>query len=147
MSFVKLSDTLYFGIHPQIVKPIGITFIDHYVSLVEDHEVPNKKKGYHEFPIKDRGAPTLVQLEKIVAFILSLKGVVYLFCKGGHGRSGTIASSVYGKIHKLSGKQAMAHINREWHAQRDMSKIRPKIVKLGSPQTAIQKRTVNKFLG
>jgi hypothetical protein len=148
-SYVKLSETFYFGIHPQIVKPLGIVKIDHYVSLVEDHEVPDKAGRvavYHEFPVKDRGAPSIAYLTKIVEFILSLEGVVYLFCKGGHGRSGTVAASVYGKMHRLSGKEAMAHINNEWKAQRDMRYIRPKIIRLGSPQTAIQKRTVTQFL-
>lgn len=147
-SYVKLSDTLYYGIHPLIVSPVGIPRIDHYVSLVESHEVPSQTLSYyHEFPIKDRKAPSIPYLERIVTFILSLEGVVYLFCKGGHGRSGTVASAVYGKINRLSGTEAMAHINKEWHNQRDMSMIRPKIIKLGSPQTAIQKRTIFTFLG
>lgn len=147
-SYVKLSDTFYFGIHPQIVKPLGIPRIDHYISLVESHEVTEPTTlEYHVFPIKDRGTPTMRNLEKIVEFILSLEGVVYLFCKGGHGRSGTIASALYGKMNHLYGKDAMAHINNEWHTQRDMSRIRPKIIRLGSPQTAIQKRTVLKYLG
>lgn len=147
-SYVKLSDTFYFGIHPQIVEPVGISKIDHYVSLVESHEVTEPTDlEYHKFPIRDRCAPTMRNLERIVEFILSLEGVVYLFCKGGHGRSGTIASALYGKMNHLSGKDAMTHINKEWHIQRDMTRIRPKIIRLGSPQTAIQKRTVLKYLG
>lgn len=151
-SYVKLSERLYYGIHPQIVKPSGMPEIDHYVSLVEAHEVPpspdqSVETRYHEFPIKDRGAPTLTYLRTIVDFILSLEeGVIYLFCKGGHGRSGTVAAAVYGTIHDLSGVEAMAHINKEWHTQRNMRYIRPKIRRLGSPQTAIQKRTVIHFL-
>lgn len=149
-SYVKLSETLYYGIHPDIVKPVGIIpTIDHYVSLVEKHEVSDISLTplYHKFPIKDRCAPSIAKLKEIVKLILSLKGVVYLFCKGGHGRSGLVAAAVYGKINKLSGKDAMKHINKKWHSQRDMSFIRKKIIKLGSPQTAVQKRTVTKFLG
>lgn len=147
-SYVKLSDTLYYGIHPLIVEPVGIDRIDHYISLVEDHEVPgNDTDEYFRFPIKDRGAPTLLGLNRIVNLITTLEGVIYLFCKGGHGRSGTIAAAVYGKMNGLTGKEAMAHINKEWHAQRDQSRIRPRIVRLGSPQTAIQKRIVRAFLG
>ena len=150
MSYVKLTSTLYFGKHPQLVKPIGISVIDHYVSLVEAHEVPDNdgiRALFHEFPIKDRGAPTLDRLAHIVKFIRNLDGVVYLFCKGGHGRSGTVASAVYGKMNGLNGRQAMAHIRKEWCTQRDMSLLRPKIVKLGAPQTAVQNRTVKSFLG
>lgn len=149
-SYVKLSDTLYFGIHPLIVEPVGIDRIDHYISLVEDHEVPgddNNNEAYFRFPIKDRGAPTLLDLNRIVNLITTLEGVIYLFCKGGHGRSGTIAAAVYGKMNHLTGNEAMAHINKEWHTQRDQSRIRPRIVRLGSPQTVIQKRIVRAFLG
>lgn len=145
-SYVKLSDTLYYGIHPLIVKPVGMPAIDHYVSLVEAHEVSDTPPLYHSFPIKDRKAPPLDYLKKIVKHVLSLEGVVYLFCKGGHGRSGTVAACVYGTLHNLNGVDAMTHINHEWRSQRDMRYIRPKIRELGSPQTAIQKRTVISYL-
>lgn len=136
-SYVKLSDTLYYGIHPDIVEPDFK--VDHYISLVEEHEFP-LKPHYKSFPIKYRKAPTIEKLTDIVDYILSLKGTIYIFCKGGHGRSGTIACCVYGKLNNLSGKEAIKHINQEWHNQRDMSYIRPNIIKLGSPQTAIQKK-------
>jgi predicted NAD-dependent protein-ADP-ribosyltransferase YbiA (DUF1768 family) len=142
-SYVKLSDTLYYGIHPDIVEPDFK--VDHYISLVEEHEFP-LKSHYTSFPIQDRKAPTLDKLTEIVNYILSLKGTIYIFCKGGHGRSGTIACCVYGKLNNFSGKDAIKHINQEWHKQRDMSYIRPNIIKLGSPQTAIQKKMVNLYL-
>lgn len=149
-SYVKLSPTLYYGIHPRLVKPFTIPVINHYVSLVEDHEIPggveSASQTYHRFPIKDRKAPSLEYLTRIIDFIERLDGVVYLFCKGGHGRSGTIASVLYGKSHNLQGKEAMTHVNKEWHNQRDLTRIRPKIVKLGSPQTACQKRVVKEYL-
>ena len=62
------------------------------------------------------------------------------------GRSGLVASAVYGRINKLTGKQALNHINKEWHSQRNMSYIRPNIIKLGSPQTAVQKSIVKSYL-
>ena len=142
-SYVKLSNTLYYGIHPSIVLPD--IKVNHYISLVEKHEFPDYQVKT-SFPIKDRKAPTLDGLTKIVNHILSLKGVVYVFCLGGTGRSGTVAAAVYGKIHKLSGKEALKHINKEWHTQRDLSLIRPQIVKLGSPQTAVQKKVVKQYL-
>lgn len=145
-SYVKLSERLYFGIHPQAVEPIGIPLINHYVSLVERHEFPFEPKEYHKFPIKDRGAPSLTQLKRIIDFLMGLEGVIYLFCKGGHGRSGTVAAALYGKMNGLSGKESLKLINKEWHKQRDLTKIRPFIVKLGSPQTACQKRLVLNYL-
>ena len=154
-SYVKLSGCLYFGIHPDRVKP-DIPFIHHYVSLVEEHEFPGwleeqkqqpTASTYHSFPVKDRKAPSLEALTEIVDFLLGLKGILYIFCKGGHGRSGTLASALYGRINSLSGNDAMRYINRQWHKQRDLTLLRPKIVKLGSPQTACQKRIVKEYLG
>lgn len=146
-SYVKLTERLYFGIHPGRVEPEGIHRIDHYVSLVEKHEFLHQPKEYHKFPIKDRKAPSLKYLTEIINFLLELDGVIYLFCKGGHGRSGTVASALYGRENGLTGREAMKHINREWHRQRDLTKIRPNIVKLGSPQTTAQKRIVREYLG
>ena len=147
-SYVKLSETLYYGIHPSIVLP-NIQ-IDHYISLVEDHEfyIKDDYNGVKvtSFPIVDRKAPTLEYLTTIVDYILSLKGVIYVFCAGGVGRSGTIAAALYGKINKLTGKQALKHINKQWHLQRNMSYIRPNIIKLGSPQTTVQKSIVKSYL-
>lgn len=143
-SYVKLSNTLYYGIHPQIVLPD--IKVDHYISFVEPHEFPVFLNAIC-FPIQDRKAPTLEYLTTIVDYILTLKGIIYLYCRGGIGRSGTIAAAIYGKINNLNGKQALKHINKEWHSQRDMSYIRPNIIKLGSPQTSVQKNIVKQYLG
>ena len=72
--------------------------------------------------------------------------MIYIACKGGHGRSGMIAACIIGKIKKLSSEDALNLINNEWRAQRDMSYLSPKIKKLGSPQTRVQKNIVRKFL-
>lgn len=143
---MKLTEKLYFGIHPGRVEPEGIPRIDHYVSLVEPHEFPHQPKEYLKFPIKDRKAPSLEQLRKMIEKLEKLEGVIYLFCKGGHGRSGTVAAALYGRLFGLTGEEALKHINDEWHKQRDLKKIRPHIVKLGSPQTTIQKKRVLCYL-
>lgn len=62
---MKLTEKLYFGIHPGRVEPEGIPQIDHYVSLVEPHK----------FPIKDGKAPTLKQLRTMVEKLQKLEGV------------------------------------------------------------------------
>jgi protein-tyrosine phosphatase len=146
MSYVKLSDTLYYGIHPNVVKPLF--HVDHYIDLTENHEI--EIESIHDniikFPIKDRNVPLLKDLIKFINYLETLDGIMYIFCKGGHGRSGTISACLYGKINKLSGKEALNHINEQWKLQRDMTKIRPKIRKLGSPQTKKQKDIVITFL-
>ena len=71
---------------------------------------------------------------EIIEYLLTLEGKFYLFCKGGHGRPGTIASALYGKLNNLTGKEAIDYVNKEWHNQRDLEKLRPAVRKLGSPQ-------------
>ena len=82
----------------------------------------------------------------IVNKILELDGVIYIACKGGHGRSGMIAACIIGRKQNLSSEDALNLINNEWMTQRDMSYLSPKIIKLGSPQTRVQKNIVRKFL-
>jgi predicted NAD-dependent protein-ADP-ribosyltransferase YbiA (DUF1768 family) len=151
MASVKLTDKLYYGIHPFVVMPEYD--VDVFIGLTEEGEKPDfllKSNQIHKkFPIKDRTAPTLEYLKTIVDFVLlKLKNdkTVYIYCKGGHGRSGTIVASVYGKLKNLTGQQSLNHINKEWNIQRDLDKLRPKIKKLGSPQTIAQKNIVKKFL-
>ena len=145
-TYVKLSDTLYYGMHPSRVAP-NIN-IDHYVSLVEDGELPdfNTTIPTYKFPIKDRKAPTLEYLTVIINFILGLKGVVYVYCKGGHGRSGTIMAALWGKVHTMGGDDALKYINIQWHTQRNLSVLKPHLIKLGSPQTNCQKNVVRLYL-
>jgi predicted NAD-dependent protein-ADP-ribosyltransferase YbiA (DUF1768 family) len=116
-SYVKLSDTLYYGIHPSRVEP-NIK-IDHFVSLVQDHEFKDFDTliPTYKFPIKDRRAPTLEYLTVIVNFILTLKGVVYIYCLGGHGRSGTIAAAIWGKVQTMTGDESHNHNDTQWQAQ------------------------------
>jgi hypothetical protein len=146
MASVKLSDTLHYGIHPFVVYPKF--HVDHFIDLTEENELAQYKcqKPITCFPIKDRKAPTFEKLCEIVEYIEGLEGVVYIYCKGGHGRSGTIAACVYGSENNLKGEQTLEHVNAEWKKQRDMEKLRPRIRKLGSPQTNVQKRMVRRFL-
>lgn len=152
MSYVRLDKQLYFGIYPGIVFPD--IKVDNFIGLTEDEK---KEKittifkcpidaNCKKFPIVDRKAIDVKQLSDIVDYILSLEGTTYIYCKGGHGRSGMIASAVYGKKYQLSGEQSLQHINTEWKKQRDMNKLSTKVKKLGAPQTLSQKNVVKKYL-
>lgn len=145
-SYVKLSDTLYFGIHPGLVPP-NID-IDHYVNLIPDEESRYQfnHPNLHHCPISHRRTPSVQDLSKIVDLILSLQGSVYIYCRGGHGRSGTIAAAVYGRVNNLNGDQAIHTINQQWHLQRDLNRIKPLTRSLGCPQTYDQKRLVKIYL-
>lgn len=146
MSYVKLDKHIYYGIHPSIVKPD--LDVDHFIDLTEPHEFPNYEPPENtiHFPIKDRGAPSLEDLTKIIKKLQRLNGVLYIYCKGGHGRSGTISTCLYGAKNNLDSSKALKYVLKEWKNQRDMSKINPRIRSLGSPQTRIQKTRVKEFL-
>lgn len=148
MASVKISYDLYYGLHPSIVLPSYK--VDFYIDLTTEKEFPDfivpENCTYKRFPIEDRKVPSNNQLKEIINYIENNKGVFYIFCKGGHGRSGTIVSIIYGIRNNLFGSEAMKHINTEWKKQRDMSKIRLNIKKLGSPQTKKQKDFVSKYL-
>jgi protein-tyrosine phosphatase len=148
MSSVKLLDTLYYGIHPSIVYP---SFkIDYIIDLTEEKEklILKVKDNveYLKFPIKDCKVPDIDTLSNIVNKILNLKGVIYIACKGGHGRSGMLAACVLGKILNINGIDVLELIYNEWSNQRDMNYLSDKVKKLGSPQTRIQKLIVKQYL-
>jgi hypothetical protein len=115
---------------------------------VEDHEFNNfiDYNSVYKFPIKDRTAPSIDYLTKIIDFIITLEGTLYIYCKGGHGRSGTVATALYGKINNIGGEGSIYYINKEWHNQRNLRILRPQIQKLGCPQTNKQKKIVIEYL-
>jgi hypothetical protein len=149
MASVKLDELIYYGIHPHVVFP---TYrVDHFVGFVCDdelltHEVDYGDASYISFPIPDRTAPKLNELIEIIKYLDSLKGVIYLFCKGGHGRSGCVAAAFYGKKYNIDSDTALSYVGTEWVSQRDMTKIRPRIRRLGSPQTKVQINLVRTYL-
>ena len=149
MSYVKIDNNLYYGIHPSVVYPD--LKINHFVDLTEEgecSELDSKESTFKRFEIKDKREPTLYLLKDIINYIelLPKEDGVYICCKGGHGRSGLVASALYGKRNNLSGDDALKYVNDEWHKQRDLTKIRVKFIKLGSPQTINQKNIVKKYL-
>ena len=95
-SYVKLDDDIYYGIHPSIVNPDF--HVDNYIILTELNKFPLPKiDNVFEYPIKDRCALPIDQIQNIVEHILKLEGNVYIACKVGHGRSGLITAAVYAK--------------------------------------------------
>ena len=152
-SYVRI-ENLYFGIHPAIVDPK--IDIDIYIILTEDFGIDNTNENkteqnrteYLHFPILDTKAPNIKQLGKIVDIIINLEKDkrVYIACKGGHGRSGTVAGAVLGKKYNLSYNSVIDILNREWRTQRNMDLIGAKFRKLGVPQTKVQKNTLKTYI-
>ena len=153
-SYVKLDDILFYGIHPGLVFPERL--FDNYVILTTPNNLEGVKLDLRwlnieqiviEHPIVDRKAPpSLEEFQDIIERVIGLKGTVYIACKGGHGRSGLLAAALYAKKYKMTYREVVRHINKEWRRQRDMTYIRPIIQKLGSPQSQSQKLMLKAFI-
>jgi len=105
------------------------------------------------FSIQDRGAPENTKkfyklVRKIFKHIRKEGRKVYIFCIGGHGRSGTLIACMLGVIEVDSGNpnacRDALNLTRKAHSKRKVMKDRMR--RIGSPQTMCQKRFVANFL-
>ena len=150
--FIK--DKAYFGSYPtqdQIneMERDGFVF---FVNLTRDNErkiIPYKtNKNYIQFPVRDRGIPTEINLFAKLALVCidKIRGLnegqkIYIHCKGGHGRSGVLVSIILSYMLHISPEKAMEYTNK-YHGTREM---REKWKRIGSPQTQQQKEFVKSF--
>ena len=151
--FVK--DKAIFGSFPkqESVEEFENIGVRYFVDLTCDGEskiTPYKTKyTYIRYPIIDRRIPTnwhtFAQfIIRIGNIIKSLDGgeMLYLSCKGGHGRSGLVVACLLCYLYKISPSEALENTNKYHSRRKDM---REKWRRLGSPQTGYQKRFVSKF--
>lgn len=107
------------------------------------------KYTYINYPIKDNYIPThcveyskfIIRLAKIIKN-LPKTSMIYIHCKGGHGRSGVVVASLLCFIFNLTPEQALEYTTK-CHSNRRI--MRDKWRKIGSPQTYIQKKFIHKF--
>jgi ribA/ribD-fused uncharacterized protein len=127
--------------------------VRHFVNLTHSHErkiTPYKTNyNYISFPIADHRVPEnthefAVFIIRLSHIILSLKNgeMLYLHCKGGHGRSGVVVSVILCHLFGLSPQQALQYTTK-YHSKRLI--MRDKWRKLGSPQQYLQKNFVFQF--
>ena len=118
-----------------------------FVDLTFHHErniQPYKTKyAYVPYPITDNGIPDtkitysafIVHLCDIISSLESSEKM-YIHCKGGHGRSGMVVSSILMMLQGKSASEALES-TRQYHQNR--KKMRDKWRSIGSPQTFSQK--------
>jgi len=107
------------------------------------------KYTYINYPIKDNYIPTdwiafamfILRITKIIRELRS-KERLYIHCKGGHGRSGVVVASLLCTIFNLHPTEALEYTTK-CHSNRSI--MRDKWRKIGSPQTYLQKKFVQKF--
>jgi protein-tyrosine phosphatase len=106
---------------------------------------PSGTTRWH-IPTPDRGilpdhtiAPLISQLSTVV-----LSGHrIYIHCRGGHGRSATVAACLYGYISQQSGPTVLSIIYQSHQTRRVM---KPTFRRMGAPQTLVQKQQVLRLL-
>ena len=120
-----------------------------FIDLCPADEItwtPYSREGiyYNSFPIADR-TPNVGDLAVFREFIrrlveLLIHGyLIYVHCRGGHGRSGMFSGVLYGKITGLDGQTVLRDV---YNAHQLRTEIKPQFRKMGAPQTAAQKRFV-----
>jgi protein-tyrosine phosphatase len=101
------------------------------------------------FPIPDRSVPENVR--EFCALVIKISEEIdsgkkiYIHCKAGHGRSGTLVASLLCYMYKLSPDESFRKTT-EYHSTRPIHARRPKMNEYwknkGSPQTKEQKQFV-----
>ena len=122
-----------------------------FVNLTHDDETKiapyTTKYKYISFPIADYGIPTdrflfskfIYQLCDTIRNIPTGE-LVYIHCKGGHGRAGIVVSCVISEIFSVDTSTALRYTS-ECHSNRSV--MRDKWRRIGSPQTTNQKQFVH----
>jgi hypothetical protein len=132
----------------EFIKKQGVTtIVDLTKEQLHEYAVPRHITRYN-FPIEDESSDNDGEVMKAVSTILPIirdarKGVVYVHCLGGHGRSGVVVSVVLGQYLKLSADMAM-YITSATHATRPYQN--PKEAPSSSPQTDGQVKQVRRLL-
>jgi protein-tyrosine phosphatase len=131
--------------------------VDIIVNLTRDDE--KKIRPYQtgpdvkiiQFIIPDRRVPEPENVHEFCSLVIYLTIQIkagkklYIHCKGGHGRSGLLVSSILCYIHKVSPKESFI-MTSAYHATRPVHSTKPRKdefwKKMGSPQTAGQRHFV-----
>lgn len=102
--------------------------------------------SYRHVPIYDKGVGEDAEVNALVAEIIDMlnRGErIYLHCRGGHGRTGTIASLLLGRLYGLTAYEAL-ELCKRYHDCRADVKAKPGVY--GCPETHDQRSQVYRLL-
>ena len=142
-----------FGSFPnqKLMEHLDKLGVDYFINLTYDHEKKIKPyktdKNTIHFPIKDHDIPNNLLLFskfilKLIDIIKNKDNIIYIHCKGGHGRSGIVVACLLSLLFKIDGENAIT-LTTQYHNTRTDLKHKWKM--MGSPQTKKQKIFVKKF--
>tara|TARA_Y100000389_G_C17423172_1_gene497976 strand:- start:118 stop:1032 length:915 start_codon:yes stop_codon:yes gene_type:complete len=149
-----IEDKAIFGSFPtqenvEYLEKIGVKYFVNLTYCKEKLITPYKtNKNIITFPITDRKIPNnIIDFSKFIIKISNIinkleKGeLIYIHCKGGHGRSGIVVATLLCYIYKINAKDSILLTNK-YHNER--TNMKEKWRKIGSPQTFFQKNFVHK---
>ncbi len=142
-----------FGSFPKqkAVEELEMVGVRYFVNLTHSHErklTPyTTKYNYISFPITDHHVPddrqafaSFIILLSDIIYELKKDELIYIHCKGGHGRSGIVVACLLCHIFEMSSIDSLEHTTM-YHSNRKT--MREKWRKIGSPQTHKQKNFVH----
>lgn len=100
---------------------------------------------YIHFSIQSGRAPSKKRCTALIDRLLELynKGeTLYIHCNGGHGRAGTIAAILVGKMYNMDASEAISKINECRNTRQDISRNF-----IPTPETSAQVQLINQILG
>ena len=125
----------------------GVRYFVNLTCDTEDKIFPYNTNYINiQFPIRDRNVPE--DINSFSEFIVNISNIinnldnnelVYIHCKGGHGRSGIVVACILCYLYKISAEQAI-ECTTNYHNTR--INMKEKWRKIGSPQTVAQKSFV-----
>jgi predicted NAD-dependent protein-ADP-ribosyltransferase YbiA (DUF1768 family) len=144
-----------FGSYPSqenvnLFESMGVRYFVDLTCKGEKRITPyTTKYKYLYYPIQDRRVPT--NWRSFARFIIKLVDIInnlpdgqmmYVHCKGGHGRSGIVVACLLCYLHNINPSEALTKTTNYHNCREEMKE---KWRKLGSPQTRSQKHFVTKF--
>ena len=146
-----VDDSIYFGKYPdesilQTLSNLKITTIldlTHFFENLPSYKVPDNMKRIH-FEIVDRGVEDDEKVKELVDSIISTQALpIYIHCKRGHGRSGTIAAILYGKMNNKTADESIDYI-KKCHEKRTV--VSKRVRMLNTPMNDIQKEQIYRLI-
>jgi protein-tyrosine phosphatase len=152
-----ITDKALFGCFPtqESVRELEENGVRYFVDLTTDEEKEHKvtmyitNYTYINYPIQDRYIPSnwksyarlILTLNNIISS-LQVNTKVFIGCRGGHGRSGVVVSSLLCYYFDMLPEESL-ELTKQCHANRKI--LKDKWRKIGSPQTYTQKKFIYKF--